>query len=293
MEDLKIISLNANGLILAPKRKALFFKLRKSNADFIFLQETHSTQQDQRIGLSEWGGHGIFAHGRSNSRGVSILFKHGATPSTIHTISDPEGRFLIAQIQRNEEHITLVNAYAPTQNEANNQVEFINKLHETWGNLEIHTLITAGDDKVLNSQTNTSRASYINHIQALLQDYNLADVWREKNPSSKKGTFHRGQYSALLDYLFLPCHLLPSVLSIKIVPEPLSDHCMLEIQENEITNKCGPGFWRFNKYWLSDPVFIEVRSELRSRLQVEKYLTAIELKPAPFVRWTRIYNALC
>lgn len=249
MDALRLISLNTNGIRQTSKRKALFYKLRNFDADFVMLQEIHSTQQDQKIWLSEWGGDGVFAHGKSNSRGVCTLMKRGCASSITCTIGDPDGRFLITQIKRQEEHITLVNVYAPTQNEANNQISLIRKLHETLGNLEIHTLIIAGNFNVqLNLPGATTppaaggKETYADHIQTLLQDYNIVDAWREKNTSSKKGTFHRGQYSARLDYFFLPSFLLPSISTLKIVPEPLSDHCMLDLELNTANVKRGPGY---------------------------------------------------
>lgn len=86
MEGTKIISLNTNGMRLTSKRRALFKKCVNSDADFIFLQEVHSTPSDEKIWLSEWSGNGVFSHGRSNSCGVCILFKRGSTPDISQTI---------------------------------------------------------------------------------------------------------------------------------------------------------------------------------------------------------------
>lgn len=99
MDNKKIISLNANGMRIAPKRRALFKKFNTTDADFIFLQETHSTVSDERIWLSEWAGSGVFAHGKSNSCGVAILFKRGTHPTISNTLKDPNGRFLILQVR--------------------------------------------------------------------------------------------------------------------------------------------------------------------------------------------------
>lgn len=83
------------------------------------------------------------------------------------------------------------------------------------------------------------------------------DAWKTKFPTSKRGTFHRGSYSARLDYIFISHHLLQSVSTLKILPEPLSDHCLLETHINAKSFKRGPGYWRFNNYWLSDADFKE------------------------------------
>lgn len=268
MNGYKIVTLNANGLRLAPKRKALFSKLQRMKVDYIFLQETHSTLQDQRIWLSQWGGQGIFAHGKSNSKGVGILFKQGLHPQVTNTIRDPDGRFLVVQFQQDDEQITLLNVYAPTQSEPNSQLAFIEKLHTTLGNIQIQTLLVAGDFNVQldfsSAKYGSPTSRYVDQINALLEDYNLIDIWRKKNPSSKKGTFHRGSYSARLDYIFIPDCLSTSVSSLNIIHEPLSDHCRLEMGVNSSAPRRGPGYWRFNNYWLTDNDFTE---EMRVRIQ--------------------------
>lgn len=81
MDTYTITTLNSNGMRLAPKRRALFANLRRIKADFYMLQETHSTQGEEITWRAEWGGHAVFSHGRSNSRGVAILFDRGITPT--------------------------------------------------------------------------------------------------------------------------------------------------------------------------------------------------------------------
>lgn len=59
------------------------------------LQETHSMQNEENIWQTEWGGHAVFCHGRSNSKGVAILFNRWITPVISKTIKDDDGRFII------------------------------------------------------------------------------------------------------------------------------------------------------------------------------------------------------
>lgn len=86
MSHLKLLSFNVNGLRSSSKRRAIFKSLRITDADIIYLQETHSTPQDQKIWASEWGGRVLFSHGLSNSRGVAILFKRAYNPKILHTV---------------------------------------------------------------------------------------------------------------------------------------------------------------------------------------------------------------
>lgn len=230
----------------ALQRRALFAQFRKAKADFILLQETHSTSNDEKIWLSEWGGTGVFCHGRFSAMGT--------------TVRDCDGRFLILQILTGTERVTLVNVYAPTSNEPANQTLLMGKIQEHLAELEIQNLFEGGDFNVKLDETDINstpaRDLYIAQIDELLSDYTLVDVWKRKNQLSTRGTFHRHTYSARLDYLFAPEYLLSSISSAQITPEPLSDHCAVSMQVNIPTSPRGPGYWRFENYLLTDQTFV-------------------------------------
>lgn len=238
------------------------------------LQETHSVSNDEKIWLSEWGGLGVFSHGRSNLKGVSILFPKGSDITIIKTIRDPDGRFLILQVRKGQDPITLVNIYAPTSNKASNQANLMGEINQLLANLEIQNLFIAGDFNIklddTDSASTPSRDLYINQIKTLISDYDLADVWKTKNPASGRGTFHRNTYSARLDYIFGPEYLIPSVSSIKILPEPLSDHCTVVMEVGIPSTPRGPGYWRFDNRLLTDNTFVEgMKDHIRLALQEE------------------------
>lgn len=67
------------------------------------LQETHIVPNDEKIWLSEWGSKGAFSHGKTNSKGVAILFSRGLDISVSKTTRDPDGRFLILQIHKGQD----------------------------------------------------------------------------------------------------------------------------------------------------------------------------------------------
>ena len=75
VETLKLVSLNVEGISNFQKRKTIYTSCRKKNADFSFLQETHSKEEIETQWKNEWGAEIIMSHGSSNSRGVAILIK--------------------------------------------------------------------------------------------------------------------------------------------------------------------------------------------------------------------------
>lgn len=131
--------------------------------------------------------------------------------------------------------------------------------------MEIHNLIIAGDmntnlddlSALPHSAHRSTRDTYPTHLLALVNEYNLMDIWRRKNPNSQRGTFHRNQYSSRLDCIFAPAYIIPSVTSININPEPLSDHCSVTLEVNVTPSLRGPGFWRFDNNLLTDAAFMQ------------------------------------
>lgn len=199
MGGLKLISLNANGLRSHTKRKALFRDLRKAVADVIFLQEAHSTGADQQIWTAQWGGPAYYSHGVSNSRGVCILLPRSSQLQVLTTKTDEEGRYIILQVKLGDENITLVNLYAPTQSEGQQRIQFIRQVEEVLLGMAVHTLYIGGDLNVqltspqdlqdqpdsCNSSMSTT-ATYAQPINSLIEDFQLEDIWRIKNPLSTR-----------------------------------------------------------------------------------------------------------
>ena len=95
----KLVSLNVKGLSDFRKRRTIFGWCRKRNADFVFLQETHSTIATENQWKNEWGAETITCHGGSNSRGFAILIKNGDDCTIYRKILDLLGRYIILKAQ--------------------------------------------------------------------------------------------------------------------------------------------------------------------------------------------------
>lgn len=167
-----------------------------------------------------------------------------------------------------------MNLYAPTQSEAKEQEQFIGKVDEALASIEIHTLLLGGDMNIQldrhstnQGRRSTNTESFINRIKSLMDDYTLEDVW--KQGCSKRGTFHRGAYTARLDYWFIPAFLLPKA-TITITPHPLSDHCLLTLIISFAEFKRGPGYWRFDNSLLAEERFVEEMSNHIGEIKQEK-----------------------
>ena len=113
MEQLKILSLNINGLNSPTKRSKTFNYLRKQKLDIICLQETHIKKaQDVLLG-NKWLGNLFTASAEVKKRGVAIYIKPPNLQIT-DRLTDPEGRYIFLKIRLPDNSIwTLANLYAP------------------------------------------------------------------------------------------------------------------------------------------------------------------------------------
>ena len=59
----KFVFLNVRGISNFRKRRTIFAWCRKQKADVVFLQETHSTKDNELLWKREWGAPFLFARG--------------------------------------------------------------------------------------------------------------------------------------------------------------------------------------------------------------------------------------
>ena len=114
-DSLKLLALNVRGLSIFRKRRAIFTWCRKQKADLIFLQETHSTKNDECKWKKEWGSEIIFSHGSSNARGVAVLIKSSLDIVIQHKLLNSNGRSITLKVKIKDKNYLLVNLYGPNK----------------------------------------------------------------------------------------------------------------------------------------------------------------------------------
>ena len=199
--SISICSLNVNGVRDSKKRSVLFHWLKMQNFDLILLQETHCDVQNEKKWSQEWQGKTFWSHGNSSSRGVAILIKPNLDIGINNVDRDLQGRYICIDTKIDDLDISVINVYAP-----NNVIERKTFLKILSGNILAksqtntgHELIIAGDfncainpnldrrnDKGQNTTTPDGGSV---EIKSLTSQHSLEDVWRRRNPWSKKYTF--------------------------------------------------------------------------------------------------------
>ena len=112
---INFISNNVKGFQSTNKRLKLikYFKDKIVSNGFFFLQETHSTVNDEIKGKDDFKGEVFNSHGKSNSFGVLICFIGSKRFFIRNKLSDNDDRILILDGDINDENFFLINLYNP------------------------------------------------------------------------------------------------------------------------------------------------------------------------------------
>ena len=90
-----------------------YFEEKIVSNGFLFLQETHSTVNDEMKWKDDFKGEFFYSHGKFNSCGALICFIGSKKIFIRNKLSDNGGRILILDADLGEENFILINLYNP------------------------------------------------------------------------------------------------------------------------------------------------------------------------------------
>lgn len=264
---MKVVSLNVNGLRITKKRREVFNYLKNFESDIILLQETHSTPNDEKMWSKEWGRKIFFNHGSSASKGVAVLLNKN-NPLEVETMRfDLEGRYMIMDLKLSNFKFILANVYGPNEDDPIFYVKFFEQIEARQNN----SMILAGDfntsmdperDLFNHKGSNHSKKRMV--IQQLLQDNNLVDVWRIKNPEGRVFSWRKPNINDVImsriDHFFISQDFVTRTKSVEIKPKYQSDHSRIELKLDFTDFKRGRGYWKFNNKHLKSQDFVSLRN---------------------------------
>lgn len=274
MIDINLLSLNVRGMREGKKRRELFSwlkKYHKGSDSFILLQETHSNETDEVLWQKEWGSKILFCHGTNHSRGVAILFPHKMNVIINKYSCDINGRRQTAHLLYEESNICIINIYAPTQDQIDEQSTFIQALYDELRTVDLQNTVIGGDFNLylngkLDKYMGTEYLSKVsNEMIMMLDQLDLVDIWRVRNPDTHRYTWRRSHplTQSRLDYWLIPQELIYSVEICDIKPSIKTDHSLITLKIKSPQNeKRGPGIWKFNESLLNDIQFVNELKEL-------------------------------
>ena len=282
MHKLSFVSLNVRGLNASRKRRAIFRQLHNRRASVIFLQETYSSPDQEKIWSNEWGSKIYFSHGSKHSKGVAILFNPKLHVSAETILQSKDGRILILKVVIEDLTFLCTNVYAPNDTQA--QIKFFSKLKEHLERLHSeNNIIMGGDfncplsenDKEGGRDTSFKK-NVIEEIKNLISLLNLEDVWRSLHPKEKEFTWRTRdlKIKCRLDLWLITKDFMQKSLvqSCEIKYAPHCDHSLVTMDiQTRLQHPRGPGFWKLNNSLLEDNEYTDKLSE-NIPLFIKKYI---------------------
>jgi exonuclease III len=267
-------SLNVRGLRDKNKQNKMFNFLKTNYNGILYLQEVHIVETDDKQGwYSACGEHVYFSYGNAHSKGTVTIIPQHIKCEIDEIKTDPNGRYVLIDGKFDEQDMSLLNYYGPTQDKVKEQLDYIDTLTPMIIT-RAHKLVWAGDLNVYLSPLldrynpiTDNPSEVVNRIHMLLEEVNMCDIWRVLNPETKCYTWRKNPSNrcaqSRLDYWLTPTSYFYKVLKCNINPSILSDHNIITlIIKNEEQVKKGKGMWKLNVSLLNDSVYIKRINEL-------------------------------
>ena len=266
-----MISLNVRGLGERVKRRAIFDYYRQ-RADIICLLETHSTADDETRWKMEWSGRILFSHGESNSRGVCILFKKDLFINVENIKCDSQGRYIVCEINSDPENcsnITLCCVYAPNKNAS----RYYTELRHCLTHYNEQKIIIGDLNVVMNPELDRYNSTYndqdaLEIIEIISEEWNLTDVWRDRNPDTKLFSWRSKNRASRIDNALVSHNLSKTIENVTYLQGIMTDHRAIYLSIQQSNNKRGPGYWKLNNLLLTkEETLQQIKEAVKQQIQ--------------------------
>lgn len=284
--NLNFISWNCRGLQRLQKIKQVMNKLKEMNTKIVLLQETHLIDDSIRV-RRRWKGTVYAASFTSQARGVMTLI-HESVPFKIkNIIKDKRGRFLILQGFLLSEMLNITNVYGPNVDDSS----FYNDLFLTLSTLSGLHMIAGDFNCTLNPEIDRSTGVDNSHnncratIHRFMRDFNLLDIWRERNPNIRAYSCHSGTFKTYsrIDFFLVSSELQSKISDCCYDNIVISDHapCCLAYRDDKLLRD--PPRWHFQHKWLQDEDLVKYLEK-----QIDEYFQINTTQTTACVKWEAV-----
>ena len=276
-----VTTLNVKGLRQPNKRKCIFHYLKTKQTDICLLQEVHIDMNEDKLWEQELN-QGCFCAnvGTRASAGTLILTKIKMTV-TKNIVHEP-GRLQEVMLQHNDTTLRIFNIYG--YNKEQLRIPLLQKLEKALKTVQhCDVLLIGGDFNVVLSNEmdklggqNRKTKSQI-HINRMISDHKLVDVWRKENPTLKYYTWSQNQpkVRCRLDYFLVPLEFTKHTRSTKINASIKTDHKCVDLKIEIDKFVRGPGLWKINNSILCEEPYREQIKQLINSVWTDKSITNI------------------
>lgn len=265
MEILRVGSINVNGMRDGKKISLLSEIIRLKDLSVVFLQETHSNQNNEADWGLWWEGERILSHGTNVSAGVAVLFSPVLKTKILSEHEVVPGRLLAVRAEIRNLKFLFVNIYAPNIGE--DRVQFFIKLEHFLKQQQDGDVIVLGGDWNCTLDSTQDRIGEEPHPKSsislanIIKNFKFSDVWREQNSSVRQYTWMKvgnGSVSAArLDRFYISHNMRNMIVNTAITPIVFSDHKLITVEYILTERKHRSYYWHFNAKLLDDKLFCE------------------------------------
>ena len=293
------------------KRKALFLFCKRSEADIVMLQETHSFELDVKFWRSQWGNTIHYSHGSNNSAGVAILL-HKFKGEVLETVKSSEGRWVMIVIKQDNGIFIVCNVYGYNSHLSNTTlfVQISNNAKLLLDKYSDSYVVFGGDfNECVDSSVDRfpprlSQGPLANNlILSLCSALSLVDTWRYFNPDLMDFTWSNknSTLKSRIDLFFISQSAIHFVKEVLHSFAPLSDHRLITIKlGSQQDTPLLRGYWKMNNNLLKDEnlnnsvkdliteLFSDLSEGCKQKWELFKYKTRyIAIKRCKIIKATR------
>ena len=262
-----VATINVNGISEHWKRREFFYYLHQKNIDIVFVQESHSTQENERRWSSEFGNKIWFDHGSSNSKGVMILINKKLNITVHNMITSKQGRYILLYVTILHRKWLLVNIYAPNIDTPT----FFEELTKEVNRFTLDHLLMAGDlnfamdvniDRLGTTCNNDRSGTW---FKSYMENNNIVYTWRYRYPDRQGFTWRRKGKSlkcSRLDYFCVSEEVTQFIDKMNTNTSIHSDHAQVEMYLKMCEDSRGNGYWKLNVSLLRDVNYIDSMNKL-------------------------------
>ena len=202
----------------------------------------------------------------SNARGVALLTKNIDTRFEKQYVSE-DGNVIVSRIRVNASlDMCLVNVYGPNSDDPNFYRSLLAQIDDCVGDDNLPIIIGGDFNLTLSQEKDNSNHQRANNIRAqeavkqLMAQKDLVDIYRVRNPESKRFTWRVGNpviKQARLDMFLISSSLQGYVVNCDIQPGYRSDHSLVVLQIDVAGQNRGRVLFKFNASLLKDSEYVD------------------------------------
>ncbi|VDI42406.1 Hypothetical predicted protein [Mytilus galloprovincialis] len=276
-----IVSINANGLRDQSKFQKFCSFCSENYYDVVAIQETFWSDDLVTSFAKFWNGKIFYSCAETHRQGVAFLISK-KVEHEVNYIQSFDGRCVHIQLQQDDKLINIVNCYAP--NSVLERTTFFENLSGKLINTE--NIILLGDMNT--SMSKLDRCGKTQHtedksyktINQLCENFNIYDIWRARNPTSRIFSWRRVVQNNLiqsrLDFIFIPKSFSVFVKNVYYKHNAFSDHSFVNLNIDFSEIERGPGLWIFNNKLLDDEEFV---NKINKLIETEKQCPLYDDEP--------------